>query len=544
MRAALILFLTIIALFPIVSGALAQGFQVRPLSVEGEVPPGVTVDIPIEITGTSQLEGRTLEVDVVQLAQASDGTFTVVPFEAGGELLPRSAASWITAPPEVRVEVRERSILETQMQVPVGARGTHVAGLLLTARPPEGADGLRLTIRILIPIIVGTEGRPARQDVQLTDASLFYAFPASSGGGAAMEEGDPLPETTVVGALVENRGGRYSRFSGHVWVDYKDQSGEWRQIRRAPIREMRLLPETSVRVPVDLGRLLPTGEYRFRGELYVDGRRTVPLRREFDFVGHPEVRGLVTDVDISVTPEVFEYEYLAGARRTGMISVENPSIDPIEVSVDVALPDEMADRATATLKGADLSAADWIEVAPARFTLRPGQSRNVRLLANLPNAAAEHQNYYAELRLEATYTDGQRAGAASALVEVTRPEGTDMPDVELAPLAVSSLGEEDLYALSLQAVNVGNVLFRPDVSYVLLDEAGEELMRGTLTSQVTGPLMPLASRSFGGTIDLGDVLEGPLVLLTLLRSDGDEIASTTRRLTLSREDGLIVGTSR
>ena len=520
-------------------GAAAQGFQVRPLTVEGEVPPGTTVDIPIEITGTSQLEGRLLEVDVVQLAQTPDGAFTIVPYEEGGQVLPRSAAPWITAPSELQVEARESSILEVLMQVPVAARGSYVAGILLTARPPEDAEGLRLTLRLLVPIILGTEGRPARQDVQLADATLSYRFPEAGPEDAAEEGADPFPETTVVTARVENRGGTYSRFSGDVWVDYKDESDAWRQIRRVPIEERRLLPETTLEIPVDLGRLLPTGDYRVRGELYVDGRRTVPLRREIAFEGHPGIEDLVTDIEIGLDPDVFAYDYRAGARRTGSVTVENPAIDPIEVSVEVALPEGMGGRASAEVRGEELSAAPWIEVAPASFILRPGQARNLRLLARFPGTEPAHQNYYAELRLDARYTDGQRAGAATALVEVKRPDGEDSPAAELEPVRVSSLEEEGRYALALRAVNTGNVLLRPEVSYAVLDAEGREVLGAALESEVDTPLMPLAVRSFGATADLSGLAEGDYVLLTILRDAGREVGEVTQRLARTA-DGVTV----
>ncbi|WP_371059976.1 hypothetical protein [Rhodosalinus sp. 5P4] len=541
MRAALLVLLALLTLGAMAPGAAAQGFQVRPLTVEGEVPPGTTVDIPIEITGTSQLEGRLLEVDVVQLAQTPDGAFTIVPYEEGGQVLPRSAAPWITAPSEVQVDARQTTILEVLMRVPASAQGSHVAGLLLTARPPEDAEGLRLTLRLLVPIILGTEGRPARQDVRLADATLSYRLPDVTGAEGAAAA--PFPETTVVTARVENRGGTYSRFGGDIWVDYKDASDTWRQIRRVPIEERRLLPETTLMVPVDLGRLLPAGDYRVRGELYVDGRRTVPLRREIAFEGHPDIKDLVTDIELGLSPEVFEYDYRAGARRTGSVTVENPSIDPVDVTVEVALPEGMGGRASAELRGEDLSAAGWIDVAPARFTLRPGQSRNLRLLARFPGTDAAHRNYYAELRLDARYGDGQRAGSATALVEVTRPEGEDVARAELEPLRVSSLEEAGHYALALRAVNTGNVLLRPEARYTLLAADGAELRRGDLASEAAGPLMPLAARSFGATLDLSELPEGEYVLLTILRDSGREVGEVTQRLSRSAE-GVAVETVR
>jgi hypothetical protein len=510
--------------------------------VDGEVPPGTDVLIPIEVTPTSQLEGRTLDVEVVQLGHAETGGFIAIPYEPGSEL-PRSAASWITAPSEVLLEPRETTVLEVGMRVPLAARGTHAAALLLSAPPPEGAEGLRLTLRVLIPIILGTEGRPARQDVRLADAQLRYRLPEPDTPGS-LPDPDSFPETTLVDALIENNGGTFSSLRGDVWVDAKDDSGEWRQIRRAEIPATRLLPESAISMPVDLGRLLPTGEYRIRGELYVDGRRTRPLRREVAFEGHPEVQALVTDIDLGVEPAVFEYDYRPGAARSGRIAVTNPAIDPVEVTVEVAIPDEMAGRASATVRDTDLSAAGWIEVQPAQFVLRPGQTRNLRLLARFPDSAPRQQNYYAQLTLSAAYLDGQRAGSATGLVEVARAGGEDRRELALEAVRVATTESQGDVALGLRATNVGNVLLRPEVEFRVLDAGGREIVSGPLTSEIAGPLMPLAARTFGGTLSVSELPEGELTLLTIVRDGGVEVGEVVQQLGKAEDGSLTLETRR
>jgi hypothetical protein len=499
-----------------------QGFQVRPLSVDGEVPPGADVRIPIEITPTSQVDRRTLNVEVAQLAQKDDGGLTAVAFEPGMEL-EHSAAPWITVPEQVTIAPREATTLEVQMDVPISARGAHAAALILSAPPPEDAQGLRLTMRVLIPVIVGTEGRPARQNVRLSGATLRYLFPEERGTGAR-------PETTIADIRVENRGGTFSRYRGNIWVDVAKDTGGWRQVRRVPIPEGRILPQAAVTLPVDLGRLLPAGDYRLRGALYVDGRRTAPLRQEIAFEGHPDVGELVTDVALGIEPALFEYTSRAGAVRSGRISVTNPALDPVEVSVDVTLPDAMAGRATAELRGEDLSAAGWIEVRPDTFRLRPGQTRNLRLLARLPDVPPPSQNSYAALKLAARYLDGQRAGMAEGLVEVTLPGGEDRPTLEVAPVRLAATGDGGEYALSLRVTNTGNVVVRPEISWSVLDAAGTSIAQGTLDSKIAAPLMPLAARDYGGSLSLEDLPDGPLQLLTIATHAGEEFADRLQDL--------------
>ncbi|MFP4239891.1 MAG: hypothetical protein ACLFRZ_11375 [Rhodosalinus sp.] len=511
----------------------AQGFQVRPLFVDGEVPPGSDVLIPIEITPTSQLEGRTIRIDVVQLAQSPQGAFRGVAFDPA-TVPERSAATWIEVPPEVTLEAREPSLVEVNLEVPFAARGSYAAGLLLSAPPPEGQEGLRLTLRVLVPIILGIEGRPARQDVRLADASLRYRMPEGPEDGA----GDTLPLGTMVDTLIENNGGTFSSLRGDLWLDVKVEDDAWRQVRRVEIPQTRLLPETAITLPVELGRLLPTGDYRVRGELYVDGRRTAPLRREIAFEGHPEVQALATDIDLGVEPSVFEFAYQPGATRSGRVAVTNPAIDPVEVRIDVALPDSMAGRATATVRDTDLSAADWIEVQPDNFVLRPGQTRNLRLIARFPDAEAEQQNHYAALSLVADYLDGQRAGTAAGLVEVARQGGEDRRALAVEPVRLATTESAETYALSLRATNTGDVLLRPEVEVSVLDAAGAPVVTVDLSSDVQAPLMPLAARSFGGTLSAADLPEGDLVLLTLVRSDGAEVAELVQQISRDESGGL------
>jgi hypothetical protein len=224
--------------------------------------------------------------------------------------------------------------------------------------------------------------------------------------------------------------------------------------------------------------------------------------------------------------------------------VTNPAIDPVEVTVNVALPKEMAGRASATVRDTDLSAADWIEVRPDRFTLRPGQTRNLRLLARFPDDAAEQRNYYAALELSARYRDGQRAGTATGLVEVTRPGGEDTPAVALEPPRLASTGDASRYALGLRATNTGDVLLRPEVEYRVLDASGARIAGGALTAENDAPLMPLGARRFGGTLDAGALPEGELTLLTLLTSGGAEIGEVVQRLAKDAEGGLTLQTAR
>lgn len=507
-----VIFMALVAALSFATPGLAQSFQVRPLLVEGDVNPGTIVEIPIQIAPTTFVDEQILDVQVVQLAQSSSGSFLAVDYTPGTET-PRSAAAWITAPPQILLDPPEVTTLTLTMDVPLSARGNYAAGILISARPPEDAVGLRVTVRLLVPIIVGTEGRVVRQDVRMADASLRYEFPEPERPGQPVADLDAEPETTFVDAVIENNGGTFSRFRGDIWVDVADDTGTWRQVRRVNINETRLLPETAIALPVNLGRLLPSGDYRIRGELYVDGRRTAPLTREISFDGHPSVGDLLTDVVLPLEPSVFEFDYAPRATRTGIITIENPAISPIEVDLSVALPQGMVGRSSQTVRDTDISAVDWVMVSPTTFQLRPGQSRNLRVVARFPDEDAAQQNYYAEISAEARYLDGQSAGSASGLVEVRRPDGENSPALAITPVQFSETDAVGVYALSLRADNSGDVLLSPTIAYVLADETGEPILEGGFDSDIDAPLLPLEGRSYGGQLDISGLAEGTYTLL-------------------------------
>ncbi|KPQ19159.1 MAG: hypothetical protein HLUCCA24_02655 [Rhodobacteraceae bacterium HLUCCA24] len=70
------------------------------------------------------------------------------------------------------------------------------------------------------------------------------------------------------------------------------------------------------------------------------------------------------------------------------------------------------------------------------------------------------------------------------------------------------------------------------------------MLSTALESDVDAPLMPLAARSFGGTLAAESLPEGELVLLTLVRSDGAEVAEVVQPLARNEEGGLSLGPPR
>lgn len=510
----------------------AQNLAVRPAFVEAQVPAGRNVVIPISIESLVGLDERTLDIDLIDLAQLSNGDFSpataIVPANPD-----RSAGPWTSVPETVSVPTDGAVQLQVEIDVPTSARGTYATALLITPQRDADQTGLFITTRLMIPIILTIEGRPVPQDIRLVDADVLLFVEPDPSPTETIPDAERRRSTTIE-VEIANEGGTYSRISGDIYLDHVVGDNDFRQVRYLPLPEMRILPGVSLSLPLDVDRRLPAGEYRIRGELFVDGRRTAPLRKVVSFAGDPEASNIAYDLPIALDPAVFEFDYVPGATRTGLIAVENPGFDPITVTFDVAAPEEMLGRASATVRGSDFSAAEWLVVAPESIVLRPGQRRNVRVQARFPHHDAEFANYYARVTLMARYADGSEAGVALGFVEVSRPGADDVSGAVLENVRFSESHVPLRLAMAAQVVNTGDVLLTPDVSYDVMDEGGAILSRGRLNDErsgegITQGLLPLVARTFGGMLMLDGLADGDYLVRTAV-SDGSRTLSTARHV--------------
>jgi len=490
------------------------------MTVEADVPTARQLVIPIEITGTAGLEERIVDLEIAHLGQGPTGAWAMTPL---GEPAPTefTAAEWLTVPASITVPTASTVRVDVQAELPRFARGTYAAALLISTRPPVNEEAnLRLSVRFLIPIILTVQGRPVRQDIQLTGAALELVDDADP---SLTPEEAAETRSTFLNVDINNRGATYSRISGDIFIDYAKEADRWQQVRTVSFDDRRILPGIDLSLPIDLERRLPEGNYRIRGELFVDGRRTLPLRQEIFFEGDPDVTDIAAELSLRLDPDVFEFEYVGGATRAGVITVENPGIEPITVDIGVMLPEDMGGRATRELRGESLSAAQWVEVMPRSFTLRPSQSRNVRLVARFPLEELEFENYYAALSLDGRYSDGQKAGEAQGFVEISRNRGDD-PGAVFQAYSLSADDTIDKYVLSTRIANVGNVLLEPSVQYQLINEDAAIVLESRLSTADGDVLMPLASRSFGGVLSMDGLVPGDYALQTRVISGGETVA--------------------
>lgn len=466
-----------------------QGFMVKPMRMEGMAPAGQAIDMLLEVRNIEGTRPVVVDLRLVELSQTIDGGWRLI--EPGSEdtsaLL--SSREWATLSADrVVVEPMAPAEITARLNVPASARGVYFAGVVAETPVPENATGITVRVRFLIPVIVNIQGRPVRQQVVLDDAAMTYKA-----------EPGAVP-TTTAHLRIENRGRTFSRVRGTLRIE-RESDGLWRPVTTVNVPERGIIPGVAIELGDDLRRRLPTGDYRLRGEIYVDGRRVAPIEKEIAFVGDPDADIPAYDTTLQLTPGLLDLDVAPGATRTTVVRVENPGDDPVNVAMVAAIPRVLAGVEMGDLKGVDYSAAAWTEIRPAAFTIAPGRWQNVRVVSRVPRNGAIHPHYYADLILNGTYPDGQSAGETRSTVHLANREGETIVDGIVEQLQLAEGDKPAEFIVQVRLANVGNVGVSPQARALVLNPQGRA-ERSVILSGDEGPLLPLGKRIFSGELSL------------------------------------------
>jgi P pilus assembly chaperone PapD len=293
-------------------------------------------------------------------------------------------------------------------------------------------------------------------------------------------------------------------------------------------------------LPADLNRRLPSGKYKLTATLSVDGRRVKPLEKEIDFTGDPAVTKLAVDTALTLDPPEMTIAGAPGAMRTAVLKVENASDDEVNIEAASLVPPSLRGVALGELKGDDLSCAAWLEVSPAKFTLRAGGKQNVRVIAKMPKAENMQANYYGLVSLRAMYADGQGAGETKTLVCVANKGVEAKPAAQAAKMTLAA-AEGAKYAVQARFANTGNTHFTPKCRAVVVTGQGQTVTEIELAGE-EGLMLPLETRDFSGVLDFEKVEPGAYVLKVMLDSGPGQGAAQQMLIRVTVEEGLKVVT--
>jgi hypothetical protein len=522
----------------------SQGFMVNPMRIDVTGRAGQTLRVPLELRNTAGDRNQVLEIQSAHLGQSELGQWSVSsadPGAAGG--LEVSARSWIEIP-ENRVDISplEKETADILIRIPHNARGTYVAGLLVDSPPPPGATGIRVRMRFIIPVIVEIQGRPVRQQVSVTDVRMRYSRNQEKTDPRTGSGSDSGFSSTFVILDITNSGRTFPRIRGTVAVEYL-QNERWRPVTRVEYNELGIVPGVQLSLSRDLERRLPSGTYRLRADLQVDGRRLAPMIREISFEGEPEADLLAYDQILSLDPRMLSLDVSPGATRTSIVTITNPSDEEVTVSASPSTPESLKGVVMGMLQGEALSAAEWIEIRPAAFTLRPNGRQSIRVISRVPREGVEHGHYYALLKLVSRYQDGQSAGEITSWAHLANSASPSRPEGIFERITLSELDRDaGQYAVSGRFINTGNVHLEPALHVRVLDPRGSERIRQELTGE-PGYLLPLGSRDYGADMDFSGLSEGYYALvLTAVYGNGDRTVNQHPVLVERSSTGSIVVT--
>jgi hypothetical protein len=491
-----IFIIAVAAMLSIAGPAFAQGFMVKPMRMEVSAAPGQSVEIPLQIRNSSGSDVRAVDVRLVELTQTTTGSWNLIEPDAETDFSKlASSRAWTTlSASRAAIAPLEPAEVLVRVQIPFNARGYYFAGIVVETPIPESVTGVFVRTRFLIPLIVEIQGRPVRQQIALDDVVMIF------------DETEGAAPTTKAHLRIENRGQTFSRIRGQIGIERK--SGDrWRPVTRIAVPERSIIPGMTFELGDDLRRRLPSGDYRLRGELYVDGRRIAPLEKEIAFAGDPNVDGAAYDTALILEPGFVGMDIAPGATRTTVVRIENPGDDPVEVSASALTPRGLIGVEMGELSGVALSAEPWTIVQPSTFTIRPRGRQNIRVISRIPREGVDHANYYAELALTGQYADGQSAGETRSTVHLANRQIDGDPTGAVEQLTLAQGDEPDQYFVQIRFANLGNVHVDPLARAYVLNPQGTQL-RSVALSGDEGMLLPLGKRNFSGELNLAGLEPG------------------------------------
>ena len=516
-RVCLALILTLIPL----CGAWAQGFMVKPMRIDVQAGAGDTVKVPLEVRN-ALAEAQTVGAHRKQLWQSTDGSWSAVDEEQAAELTQmRSCLEWLSFDSD-RMELNPYASKEFELtlNVPRGARGTYGAALLVRSEPPEGAKGIVVVIQFLVPVIVQVQGPSPRERVEFADLELIQTD----------EEGSARNASLI--AKLNNDGETLVRVGGELRL-LNEQGGAWRPVATVPLRTRAVLPGVHLEMDGTVGRRLPSGKYRLEGRLTANGRRLGTVTRELEFEGDPEAE-LLTELPLEVEA-IVALEMLPEKVRTGNVTVKNPSTDVAGVQLQVLPHPALRGVGDDNLQGTDFDAAEWITVMPEQFTLRGNTERVVRLQVRAPQPEKALPNYYALLKLQSSYPDGQPAGSAESLLWVRNEAVQSRLAAETLSVNLSE-GEASQYTVTASFANCGTVHWSATCRAEVLGEGRVTALSSSLET-ATPRLLPLGTGTYSSILDFSKLEAGSYVLNVTLDYGGEQ-AIETRAITVAvGEDG-------
>jgi hypothetical protein len=516
------------------SSAFGQ-FLIQPVRMQVAVQPSKRFAAEVKLENLSTVATETIGLRVVDLTQDVNGLWDDIERDEPGidRSTLRSCADWLRLEQD-SVEVNPGGIVPVKVfiEVPPGMRGYYFAAIIARSAPRvQEVEGRVATtiLEYLVPVILEAQGRPMRHEVELTSVGLEF-----------QQQTPTKPAATVVTLDVQNDGGTFSRLEGltRVWAQ---GGGHWRKITETQFEDLGIIPGAKLHLKQDVGRPLGSGKYRVEGYLWVDGQRSAQVQKEFSFAGDPRITIPNTNSDaLDLESRDIQMETVPGAVRAAPLPVINATDEAVTVTVEVSLPEHMRGAVGARgVAGESFGCSDWVTVEPQRFSLAGHGHQNLRVVARMPNPpTAALANYYATVKLTATYPDGKSGGVTKARLCVHNRTIKTTPQVDNLVLTLAQ-ASPSRYLVSARWINNGDVHVLPKCRAALTSTPDNAVWtRFILTSEgldSTGMLVPMDTRNFSGLLDVSNVATGLYRVTAVLEWPGGR--AKPQQIAIDVQDG-------
>jgi hypothetical protein len=518
-------FAIIVALSVLVSGGSAFGqFIVQPMRMDLPLMPKQRFQTALALQSFDPNEVHEIDLTVVDLAQMEDGQWQIIEpndtiFDRSGL---KSCKSWISlANKYVEIKPMAGTRVKVNINVPTRTRGFHGAGIIASVRPRPGVlTEFGVRVRFLVPVFLDVQGgRPLRHKIKLTQMEL-----------ESVKAHKENPATTHVIMGINNNGGTRSHLKGFAKITgFLD--GHWREITTAEFVAASIIPGAKLKLRANIGKTLPTAQYKVGGWLYVDGRRDHRITTDINFVGDTSITQVAADAPIDLNPGSISINSMPGATRTKPIKIYNASDETINVQAAVRLPQPLMGVAFGDLKGDDLDCTGWLEIEPKQFTLRSHAQQSIRIISKMPNNVSELiPCYYALLGFVSSYADGQSGGVTTAPISVANQNINVDPYVYGMTLKPALKGGSEYYVVARYG-NFGKIHFTPlRCRAAIVDSLGSPKAITTLISRKTDMILPFEARDYSGVIDISRVPIGTYRLASELKYGPDLDEKTEKQI--------------
>lgn len=556
----------ILTILLMIGGSAFGQFMIQPMKINVDTYPNRRPVTTFAIENQNQDASVKIDLRLLDMTQDSSGMWQTIEPDAqvvadpngarwvdvGTEGQPirvdvsklRSCLEWLRIEQDVvELDPLQRKVMNLWIRIPPGVQGYYCAALIAqTQLTPDVDTGIRtpVLLQFLVPVIINVQGRPIRDEIKLTGINLTYR-PA---------EGFQ-PAATLVTVGVSNEGMSCAQLVGVTRV-YGKRGDHWQKITEMSCPQTSIIPGVKINLQKDMERPLPSGQYRVAAALYVNGHRAGVKEEEIEFQGDDRIIEVAKDATLDLSPREVEVDVRPGATRTTIMTVTNSSEDPVTVDAALLLPDHMTARAWNdgqgnSVRGQDFGCVDWVTIQPTQFRLRGYARQNIKIVSKMPRMTNPLPNYYATIKLRATYEDGQTGGVSQGLIYLTTPGVVSTPRAMADQLSVSE-SSPSRYLVTASFSNIGNTHIQPRCRAYLTQvvpgtEQGQTVKIADMSSasyDQRGNMLPLETRQFTGVLDIASVAEGKYRLTVALQYAGGAAEQNQTAVNIKREGGAKV----